>query len=879
MIYKKIIYFLLLSLLIPQISLAQDGKIIIDIKEDKEAEMIDYIGLYKEFMQELDYFDKKYPDNQINKDFGEELFGFHPDYSDSWINRKQNMLRIGIKFKRTYDYLKNKIQEIILENDIPLEYDDDEYEFGKNEEYQESEDPLVIVDIKKVVAYSKSPKDKAAIREKIAKDLGLESPYDKRQEMKKALLNRDWKKLLSHGLFDGKNLEDNRGIGKWVTSENISAKLLSIKKYITDTGKIDGVIRLDIPKDVIVLRRDFLDGKEIDVDFSKSDNVNNIKINWPVPLRVFFNHDISAVGYIHKIDIPFEFTPVDHLKNVTLNADIKLSTCSKGLCKKHELSPILDLKPIDPKNDKFPLSMADTSIKLAHHYAPQQRHEDLSIETLLIEKTEEGKQLLVTCTYKNDIDFFDIYIEGKGKEEFYPPLIIINNNTVEARFIPISTNIDIENRDYSIVASTKENISVRKKLKPQNSLIIKDSHIIKLIKTSISAFFIGIFLNFIPIILLIWLLNINLYCGFGGTRANNVKQIALYNMLGIIMGGLILITYLCLYKILGNQILIGMQNQNLALILFAIFVLILAILYLKKVILVPQSYSKYVSFVGGLFVVLIQIFMPITYNTDILGFALLANNWKMILVLTSLFVGVCTPFLLFYFMPEIAYPLGHMYKFLKRINIFIYIVLWTSLLGMIFILCTQTSWHIIWHLVIILSLVSIILFLREQVLLSIEAQKLKNEEYKKAKFKLNIIAYCLILMLLATLFANALYLSKKNHNKESYTGPYDAKISSILEKKQNALLKVSADWCLLCKYNQHTIFDNDAIKNKIANANIEIVDIDADINRKETLELLSKYGKYSIPLYVLYLPNMPNGLVLPSNIDENALENLFNYLH
>ena len=100
----------------------------------------------------------------------------------------------------------------------------------------------------------------------------------------------------------------------------------------------------------------------------------------------------------------------------------------------------------------------------------------------------------------------------------------------------------------------------------------------------------------------------------------------------------------------------------------------------------------------------------------------------------------------------------------------------------------------------------------------------------------------------------------------------------IFEKKQNVLLRVTADWCFLCKYNQYFVFDQDTIKNNMAKANIEIIDLDADDNNEEISKLLTKYDKYSLPLYVLYTPNIPSGIALPSNISKNMLKNLFSHL-
>ena len=222
------------------------GKIILELEDEKEISSRDFQGLYEEYLQELDLFDKKYPNSTINENFSQDIEELHPEYTNSEVNFKHKLIRFGVLGKRWYNYLKNKLQQTLLENDIPLIFEDNQYEMGDKEKYQESDKPLIIVNLKKAIAYSNLPQDQEAIKDKISRDAGIITPYERKQIMKKAFLNKDWKTLLSYGLFDGNIFEDKRGIGEWNGYKNIAARIVVQQKSIANQKYINGVLDIYI---------------------------------------------------------------------------------------------------------------------------------------------------------------------------------------------------------------------------------------------------------------------------------------------------------------------------------------------------------------------------------------------------------------------------------------------------------------------------------------------------------------------------------------------------------------------------------------------------------------------------------------------------------
>lgn len=66
-------------------------------------------------------------------------------------------------------------------------------------------------------------------------------------------------------------------------------------------------------------------------DFSKSDNVENVTVLWPAPIKFDDGAGGTSIGYANKVVLPLRIMPKDAAKPVTLRASIDYAICEK-LC-------------------------------------------------------------------------------------------------------------------------------------------------------------------------------------------------------------------------------------------------------------------------------------------------------------------------------------------------------------------------------------------------------------------------------------------------------------------------------------------------------------------------------------------------------------------
>ena len=92
-------------------------------------------------------------------------------------------------------------------------------------------------------------------------------------------------------------------------------------------------------------------------------------------------------------------------------------------------------------------------------------------------------------------------------------------------------------------------------------------------------------------------------------------------------------------------------------------------------------------------------------------------------------------------------------------------------------------------------------------------------------------------------------------------------INGYVKNGNQVLVKVGADWCLTCKYNEFKTFDIEFLKNDFERYNLFVIDIDWTKYQHQVLRFMQKFGRSGLPFYVLFSERYPDGIVLPEIVD------------
>ena len=94
-----------------------------------------------------------------------------------------------------------------------------------------------------------------------------------------------------------------------------------------------------------------------------------------------------------------------------------------------------------------------------------------------------------------------------------------------------------------------------------------------------------------------------------------------------------------------------------------------------------------------------------------------------------------------------------------------------------------------------------------------------------------------------------------------------AGVEELIAADRHVFIDFTADWCLTCKVNEHTVLADDAVRAKFAEMHVALVKADWTNGNAEISQLLHAFGRSGVPLYVI----LPRGradepIVLPEVI-------------
>ena len=91
----------------------------------------------------------------------------------------------------------------------------------------------------------------------------------------------------------------------------------------------------------------------------------------------------------------------------------------------------------------------------------------------------------------------------------------------------------------------------------------------------------------------------------------------------------------------------------------------------------------------------------------------------------------------------------------------------------------------------------------------------------------------------------------------------EAAIPALVASGKTVFIDVTADWCLTCKANKTLVLDRPPVSTALGDANT--VPMVADWTKPDPAisAYLAKFGRYGVPLNVVYGPKAPQGIALP----------------
>jgi thiol:disulfide interchange protein DsbD len=100
----------------------------------------------------------------------------------------------------------------------------------------------------------------------------------------------------------------------------------------------------------------------------------------------------------------------------------------------------------------------------------------------------------------------------------------------------------------------------------------------------------------------------------------------------------------------------------------------------------------------------------------------------------------------------------------------------------------------------------------------------------------------------------------------------EARVAELVNQGKPVFIDFTADWCLSCKVNEKVAFGSTEVTQRFLDLKMSMLKADWTLRDEAIAQALAKYGRNSIPLYVLYSGNGPNDyVILPEVLSPNIV--------
>ena len=384
----------------------------------------------------------------------------------------------------------------------------------------------------------------------------------------------------------------------------------------------------------------------------------------------------------------------------------------------------------------------------------------------------------------------------------------------------------------------------------------------------IFAFVGGMILNLMPCVLPVMSFKVMSFVKMSGQSRSLTFKHGLMFSFGVILSFWMLASVMLLLRAYGQAVGWGFQLQE------PLFVVILAsILFVFALSLfdlfewgmffaswagqtqaeTTQKSSGYMgSFLSGVLATAVATPCTGPFLGSAVGFAFTIPVYQSLLVFTVLALGMCFPYLLLAAFPSFLRFIPKPGPWMETFKQLMGFVLLATVLWLLWVFSAQTD-----NFSLMCLLVGFLCF-------AIGAWIYGRGCHPAATRKKRIFSCVFVLLFAfigieAILFPRASWYQELNAQtvKKEWDGWEEfspERVAQLRQEGKPILIDFTAKWCLICQAN-HLVLDSDNVKKELDQVGVVKMKADWTKNDPVITEALSKFGRNSVPLYVLYGPD------------------------
>ena len=672
----------------------------------------------------------------------------------------------------------------------------------------------------------------------------------------------------------------------WVFTEMANFRLISGISNIGASNKVPLGLEFELRDGWKIYWRNPGDaGYPPEISFSNSENLSELKWYWPAPKRFVFE-DMQNFGYEEKIIFPITAILKKPKEPLVLRAHITALAC-KDIC-----------VPIDRSlNLTIPVGHPVKTDHAASIYSFEKR---VPTKTTwpgfnILSVGANKNSILIEVKSKHPLIKPDIFIESESVFRFEKPEISVSNDRLNALFvlsndIPIDTNL-AETPITITVVDGKKSIELRRSISAK--LITKpvQSYIsFNWLTVLLAALIGGLILNLMPCVLPVLTIKLLQVTRSSGLDRRGVRNGFIYSAYGVMFSFLVIAILTIILKQVGVNVGWGMHFQQPVFLGFICLILLAfagnlfgwlnfqvpqSLLWLENrsaslINLEEKNSSKVNHFFTGAFATVLATPCSAPFVGTALSFALSQGPIEILSIFLTMGLGLSLPYLLIAIRPEFLKFLPRPGTWMKKLEIFLGIVLIFTTIWILSILYSQLNTN---SFIISLTLIT-------SAFVTAGAFHLSSRGYLKSLSALMGVS-ALFIMAYSEPPSTIRNLNRPLINilttgeKIIWQDFNPDLIPDIVKDGKGVFVDITADWCLTCQINKRTLLSNELVKESLSDNNVIKMQADWTLPDPTILSYLESYNRFGIPFNVIYGPANLDGIVLPELLSESSVLKAF----
>lgn len=622
-------------------------------------------------------------------------------------------------------------------------------------------------------------------------------------------------------------------------------------------------------------------------------------LQFPTPHKII-EADLVAFGYSDELILLAEVTPPKHLpKALSISASIDWLVCKES-CVPGEAKVSLDLSRLQPSD----IAEANTLIARAKAALPKA----LSQSTLQVAQASfDGKAISLVFSGKDAHRIRDFFPEPdeaflyrfnefkveQGKVTMPVTLQGAMPTSVELRGIVI-----LDEKGYEVQTSVQaaSQTSMAPQTERAQSSLLNQTFNTQAQTASLSiglamlfAFVGGIILNIMPCVLPVLSLKVmGLVHNASQSKVESLKHGIIF-MLGVLLSFWILAFAVIVLQQAGQQVGWGFQFQSPAFVLIMMLVIFIFGLNLAGVFEFSaphlsgevdktlMRHDLWGSFANGVLATTLATPCTAPFLGSALGFAFSQPPYIILIIFTMVGFGLAAPYVILAAKPEWLKFIPKPGPWMNRFKQVMSFLLFATVVWLLSVLGAQLGIQGITAALVLLLSVSIGFWLVGQFI-----------DYSSTRLRKFIVWTTALLLMVGTYIitferelrwrdAQTLASTSLPTNSKIPWQPFSlSTIETAVQSGKTVFVDFTADWCFTCKVTEKTVIETEAVEKKIAELGIVAIKADWTNRNDEITQLLRKFGRSGVPLYVVF----PSGklhepVVLPEVLTPELLIETF----